>query len=267
MLGAISGDIIGSVYEHNNLKSKDFVLFSNVNRFTDDTVLTCAIGNACINYLQHKNKKIFETDVIIQMRKLGLSHINAGYGGNFIYWLYNPVPYESFGNGSAMRVSPVAWVSESLEETLDLAKISACVSHNHIEGIKGAEAVAASIFLARNGESKENIKKYIMKNFYEINFTIDKIRDNYEFDVSCQGSVPQALECFFEANSFEDTIRNAISIGGDSDTIGAIAGSIAEAFYGIPENIKENAMLYLDASLRYSVDNFYKQFENKNIRK
>ena len=246
MLGAISGDIIGSIYERENIKTKKFNFYEGKNHFTDDSVMTCAVANACVKYLEDKNLDSFKENLIKEMQGLGLSHLNAGYGGNFIYWLFNPIPYNSFGNGSAMRVSPVAWVAETLEETLTLAKISAEVSHNHHEGIKGAQAVAAAIFLLRQGKSKEEIKKYIK-----------------EFDVSCQGSVPQALESFFEANSFEDAIRNAISIGGDSDTIAAIAGSLAEACYDIPEYIKDKSMSYLDYSLISSVNSFYEVIYNK----
>lgn len=256
MLGAISGDIIGSVYEINNIKSKDFIFFDGGVRFTDDTVMTCAVANACLNYLQHKDIITFKKDLIREMQKLGQSHLNAGYGGTFIYWLFNPSPYGSYGNGSAMRVSPVGWVAESIDEVLTLAKASAEISHNHVEGIKGAQAVAAAIFYLRLGKSKEEVKKYIIDNFYNIDFTIPEIRDTYQFDVSCQGSVPQALEAFFESDSFEDTIRNAISIGGDSDTIDAIAGSLAEAFYGIPKDIETKSISYLDDELLEIVQKF-----------
>jgi len=264
MLGAIAGDIIGSVYERNNIKTKDFNLFEGKVRFTDDSVLTCAIANACVNYLEHKDKKIFESDVVHEMKTLGLNHLTAGYGHRFVDWLFNPIPYGSFGNGSAMRVSPIGWISESLEEALELAEISAKVSHNHPDGIKGAKAVVSAIFLARNGASKEEIKEYIVKNFYDISFTLDGIRDSYKFDSSCQGSVPPAIEAFLESSSFEDAIRNAISIGGDSDTLAAISGSIAEAFYGIPDIIKSKCFLYLDEELLKSVTSFYNVLDRMN---
>lgn len=259
MIGAICGDIIGSIYERENTKSKKFQLFGEGNCFTDDSVMTCAIANACYEYSNNKDKDKFKKDCIFYMQKLGLSHINAGYGGTFIYWLVtkNPSPYNSFGNGSAMRVSPVAYVAETLEEAENLAKISASVSHNHPEGIKGAKAVAGSIWLLLNGSSKEDIRNYINKNYYNLNFSIDSIRDKYVFDVTCQGSVPQAIEAFLESESFEDAIRLAISLGGDSDTIAAITGSLAEACYSVPENIKNQALRYLDDELLSTLKLFY----------
>ena len=257
MIGAIIGDILGSTYEVHNIKSKEFEIFTEDDRYTDDSVLTCAVANACVMYQKDRNLYKFKRNLIIQMQRLGLTHPYAGYGGMFVKWLLEPVPYNSFGNGSAMRVSPIAWISETLEDTLYLAKISAEVSHNHEEGIKGAQAVAATIFLLRSGMDKVAVKKYINDNFYRLDFTLDEIRDTYKFDVTCQGSVPQALQAFFEANSFEDTIRNAISIGGDSDTIAAIAGSVAEAYYEVPKEMIDIAMTYLDVPLEKSVLSFY----------
>lgn len=267
MLGAFAGDIIGSIYERYNIKTKKFELFTEYNRFTDDSVMTAAIANACCIYNQNKNKRKFKKECIKNMKALGLSHINAGYGGSFIKWLISKQekPYNSFGNGSAMRVSSVGWVAQTLTETEKLAKISAEVTHNHPYGIAGAQAVAAAIFLLRNGSSKEEVRDYIKSKYYDLDFTIDEIRDSYEFDVTCQGSVPQAIVSFLDANSFEDTIRNAISIGGDSDTIAAIAGSIAEAYYGVPEEIKRQVVSYLDASLLQSLNSFYAQIVNKKI--
>lgn len=267
MLGAFAGDIIGSVYEKYNIKSKKFELFTDMNRFTDDSVMTAAIANACCSYEKRKSKSSFKKDCIRNMKELGLSHINAGYGGTFIKWLVSDScdPYNSFGNGSAMRVSPVGWVANSLHEAEKLAKCSAEVTHNHPYGIAGAQAVAAAIFLLRNGASKEDVRKYIEKKYYNLDFTIDEIRDYYEFDVTCQGSVPQAIVAFLDSLSFEDTIRNAISIGGDSDTIAAIAGSMAEAYYGVPEDIKRQVISYLDEPLLQSLNSFYSQVVSKNV--
>jgi len=251
MYGAIIGDIIGSIYETNNIKSKKFNLYSKRNTFTDDSVMTCAIMLACIKYNENKDKIRFKQDCIKYMQTLGMMYPNAGYGRTFIKWIFsiNPQPYNSYGNGSAMRVSPVAWISNSLVEAEELAEISASVSHNHPEGIKGAKAVAASIWLAKNGNSKEDIYTYICNKYYPLNFEINEIRDNYSFDVSCQGSVPQAIKSFLESSDYEDSIRNSISLGGDSDTIAAISGSIAEAFYGIPQPILEQGINYLDKNL------------------
>lgn len=268
MLGAICGDIIGSIYEVNNIKSKEFELFTEKSRFTDDSVMTCAIAMACYIYKQDKDLEKFEDNCILYIKNLGLRHINAGYGGNFIYWLLskNPKPYNSYGNGAAMRVSPVAWVAESLEEAEILAEISAKVSHNHPYGISGAKSIATSIWMLLHSYSKEEIKKYIEENYYDLNFNISKIRESYSFDVSCQGSVPQAIVAFLESNSFEDCIRNAISIGGDSDTIAAIAGSLAEAYYGIPREIESKALTYLDDDLLNCVEKF-NNYSNFKIKK
>lgn len=245
MLGAVIGDIVGSRFEWHNIKTKDFELFTDKCRFTDDSVMTFAIAKAilaCNNNYENLSKY-----AILSMQELGRKYPHAGYGGRFRVWLTetNPKPYNSWGNGSAMRVSACAYVANSLEEVKNLSKAVTEVTHNHPEGIKGAEATAVAIYLARTGESIDEIKAYINENYYKIDFTLDEIRDTYEFNESCQGTVPQALEAFFESTSFEDTIRNAISIGGDSDTIAAIAGPIAEAYYGIPSEIKEKAVTYL----------------------
>lgn len=250
MLGAVVGDVIGSVYEVNNVKAKNFELFSDESTYTDDSVMTCAIASACIEYLNNRNIEGFKKNVIKNMRELGRLHITAGYGGTFIKWLLtsNPIPYNSWGNGSAMRVSPIAWVSESIEECEYLAEVSASVTHNHQEGIKGAKAIASATFMAKAKFNKDEIRKYIEEKYYDLDFKLDEIRNKYKFDVSCQGSVPQAIKSFLEGNNFEDVVRNAISIGGDSDTIAAMAASIAEAYYGIPENlvIKTNEHLSID---------------------
>ncbi len=269
MLGAICGDIVGSIYEANNIKEKKFDFFNDSCRFTDDSVMTAAISKACCKYVENKDQEEFKHNCVRYMQDLGKKHINAGYGGTFIYWLLsdNPKPYNSYGNGSAMRVSPVAWVSETLEEAEKLAKLSAEVTHNHPYGIAGAQAVSGSIWIMLHGGNKESVKKYIESNYYQLDFKIDDIREEYKFDVTCQGSVPQAIEAFIESENYEDAIRNAISIGGDSDTIAAIAGSLAEAYYGIPEEIKKSTMSYLDTDLKTCVINFYNTILKKQKRK
>jgi len=224
MLGAIIGDYIGSIYERFNRKSTEFPLFRDDCRFTDDTILTLAVADAFMN------KKDYAATIAEYARKYPL----AGYGGSFINWLDSPnlKPYNSWGNGSAMRVSSIGWLCNNYEEVLLEAKRSAEVTHNHPEGIKGAQAIAACVFWARTGYSKTQIRTDVYVNFgYDLNRTLDEIRPTYEFDVSCQGSVPEAIIAFLESDNFEDCIRKAISIGGDSDTIAAMAGGIAEAFY------------------------------------
>jgi ADP-ribosyl-[dinitrogen reductase] hydrolase len=253
MFGAIVGDIAGSKYEFNNLRSKDFPLFSEGCDFTDDTVMTIAVANALHTYRAEKSLTAFRDEVASQMRKLGREYPGRGYGGRFAGWLADESmgPYNSLGNGSAMRVSPVAWAAGSIEEAETLAKVSAEPTHNHPEGIKGAQAVAAAIYMGRIRKSKKEIRNYIEEKYYKLDFTLDEIRPAYKFNATCPGSVPQAIEAFLESESFEDAIRNAVSIGGDSDTIAAIAGSIAEAFYGeVPADIKNKAMSYLSEELR-----------------
>ena len=236
IIGAIAGDIIGSVFEWDNIKSLDFDLFSEKNRFTDDSVLTIATMCALINDIDYA--KAYHT--------FGRIFPRAGYGGRFCKWISsdNPKPYNSWGNGSAMRVSPVGWFYNSLDDTLLNAKKSAEVTHNHPEGIKGAQATAAAIFLARTGKSKDDIKNYIIEQFgYNLNRKIDDIRPGYEFDVSCQGSVPEAIIAFLESTDYENAIRLAVSLGGDSDTIACITGGIAEAFYrDVPDEIVDNVI-------------------------
>ncbi len=231
MLGAVAGDIIGSVYEFNNTHRYDFELFTPRSTFTDDTVLTVAVAD-CILHGKDYARTIWE---------YGNRYPDRGYGGRFPNWLDSKdlKPYNSFGNGSAMRVSPVGFAFDTLEETLAEARRSAEVTHNHPEGIKGAQAVAAAIFLARRGESKGYIREYITDTFgYDLNRTLDEIRPNYTFDETCQGSVPEAIIAFLESNDYEDAIRKAVTLGGDSDTIACITGGIAQAHYGgVPEYI------------------------------
>jgi len=239
MIGTIVGDIIGSWYEFHGIKSKEFELFHPQSRFTDDTVLSMAVAKSILDgepYL----KNIVD---------FGLRYFDAGYGGSFRRWLKGEehLPYNSWGNGSAMRVSPVAWAFDSEEKVLKEAKKIAEITHNHPEGIKGAKSVALAIFMARQGVTKEEIKERISTEFeYNLDRTLDEIRPTYKFEVSCQKSVPESIICFLESTSFEDAVRNAISLGGDADTMGAIAGGIAEAYYGIPKEIKERVYGYLN---------------------
>lgn len=262
MIGTIIGDIIGSRYEWSNCKSKDFPLFEKHCCFTDDTVMALAIGDALLRWEKGGRKKDLSELAIESMQNFGEIFPHRGYGFLFRTWLHSehPEPYNSYGNGAAMRVSGCAWVAKSLAEAKKLSYAVTKVTHNHPEGIKGAEAVAVAIFLAREGKTKAEIKDYTTKNYYDIDFTLDSIRETYEFDVSCQGSVPQALEAFFESDSFEDAIRNAISIGGDSDTIGAITGSIAEAYYGVPDNLRYFAMNFLNESALETLASFEDEF-------
>lgn len=245
MLGAIVGDIIGSVYEWENIKTKAFSLFTDKCFFTDDTVMTLAVADALLNGGT-------TADFASSMKRLGELYPDSGYGSKFYSWLFSDdkQPYNSWGNGSAMRVAPCAWYAQSLVEAEVLAERSASVTHNHPEGIKGAQATAAAIFLAREGKSKAEIKEYIEGRFgYDLSRTLDEIRPVYKFNESCQETVPEAIIAFLESSDFEDAIRNAISLGGDSDTLAAITGGIAEAAYGIPTEIKLRALSYLDTAL------------------
>ncbi|ACL20297.1 ADP-ribosylglycohydrolase family protein [Desulfitobacterium hafniense] len=251
MLGAVVGDIIGSVYEFANIKSKDFPLFSSRSRFTDDTVLTMATMDALIHKLPFGEA----------YRAWFQRYPQAGYGRSFKAWAESGQnePYNSWGNGSAMRVSPIGFYYKTLDEVLAAAKQSAEVTHSHPEGIKGAQATAAAVFLAKHGETKSKLKETVEQEFgYNLNEPLAKIRKGYTFDVSCQGSVPQAIRAFLESENFEDAIRNAISIGGDSDTIACITGALAEAYYGhVPEEIKKQALTYLDDPLQALLNSFY----------
>lgn len=251
MLGAIIGDIVGSIYEFDNIKTKDFDFFNEDCMFTDDTVLTLATANALRKWNRQDGIVRFKEMLIDEFHKFGAVYPDCGFGGYFYQWVRRKkrTPYGSYGNGSAMRVSQVGWFANSMEEVVELAKASAEITHNHPEGIKGAVATTVAIYLARIGKTKEEIKEYITDNYYVIDFTLDDIRPTYDFNESCQGTVPQALEAFFESNSFEDAIRNAISVGGDSDTLAAITGGIAEAYYGIEDDMKEMALSYLDNDL------------------
>lgn len=260
MYGAILGDIIGSPFEFDRGdKTKDFKLFSRRSHFTDDSVMTLAVCEALLKVGQDATVKEIEDTVISSMQSWGRRYPRAGYGGYFRRWLTarHPEPYNSFGNGSAMRVSAVGWLYDSLEKTRTVAKATANVTHNHPEGIKGAEATASAIFMARNGSSKEEIKKYIEKEFhYDLNRTLNEIRPDYHMDETCQKTVPEAIIAFLEATDFEDAIKNAVSLGGDTDTLGAITGSIAEAYYGIPEWLMTECRKRINKDMRVVLDDF-----------
>ena len=251
MYGALIGDIAGSRFEFHNIKSKDFELFSKYDYFTDDSVMTIAVAKA-LSGSKKNGYDDLEKQLYHWMHEIGRRYPDCGYGGRFYHWIMNKEtkPYGSYGNGSGMRTSACAWFADSLEECLDLAKRCASVSHDHPEGIKGAKAISACIYLARMKKDRKQIEAYVKENFYDLDFTLDGIRDSYHFDVTCQGSVPQAIEAFLESDGFEDALRNAISIGGDSDTIAAMTGSIAEAYYGLPEGFREKADAYLDPYLK-----------------
>ena len=227
MIGAIIGDYVGSIYEMHNLKSMDFPFFSPTCRFTDDSVMSIAVADALMNGL----------DMAATLRAYGCRYMNAGYGGRFRAWLLDDsIPdYGSYGNGSAMRASAPGWMASTLEEALELARQSAIPTHSHPEGIRGAQVLAGCIWLLRHGTDKSALRDWVISQGYALDFTIDAIRPVYKFDVSCQGSVPQAIECFLEADDFETAVRLGISIGGDSDTIACIAGALSEACWGVPD--------------------------------
>lgn len=261
MYGAILGDIIGSPFEFDRGdKTKDFKLFSRRSHFTDDSVMTLAVCETLLKVGQDATVKEIEDAVITSMQSWGRRYPHEGYGGYFRRWLTarHPEPYNSFGNGSAMRVSAAGWLYDSLEKTRVVAKATANVTHNHPEGIKGAEATTSAIFMARNGSSKEEIKKYIENEFhYDLNRTLDEIRPSFHMDETCQKTVPEAIIAFLEARDFEDAIRNAVSLGGDTDTLGAITGSIAEAYFGISETLISECRNHINKDMRDIVDAFY----------
>jgi len=277
LIGAIIGDIVGSRFEFNNHRSKKFELFTDKCKVTDDSIMTLAVAKAIME--TEKNLKLLSNNsvsnfyyyellrrmTIRYMQEIGRKYPYCGYGGMFGHWIFsdNPKPYNSFGNGAAMRISPVGFIAATEEEARILSERITAVTHNHNEGIKGAEATVISIYMAKKRASKEEIRQEINENYYNLNFTIDEIRDTYEFNETCQETVPQAIVAFLESNSFEDAIRTAISVGGDSDTLAAITGSIAEAYYGTPEDIKEKALTYLDADLRSIYDEWCEFIKNK----
>ena len=258
MLGAIIGDIVGSRFEFNNHKSKDFELFAKGCSVTDDSIMTLAVAKAILSC--DGNWERLGENAVKYMQMVGRKYPGCGFGGMFRKWVFddNPEPYNSFGNGAAMRVSPCGFIAQSEDEAKLLARKVTEVTHNHPEGLKGAEAAAVAVFLARNGTAKHEIKESIEKDYYALDFTLDGIRKSYKFNETCQGTVPQAIAAFLESASFEDAIRNAVSIGGDSDTLAAITGGIAEACYGIPTDLKNKALTYLDHRLR----DIYTEWEN-----
>lgn len=249
MLGAIIGDIVGSRFEWDNYRAKNFEFFTSKCFFTDDSILSLAICQALIK--AKSDYSDLREQTVKSLREFGSLYPEADYGGRFNTWLHfeNTEAYYSCGNGSAMRVSGVVYAAQSLEQVKELALMVTDVTHNHPEGIKGAEAAAVAAFLAKEGSSKEEIKAYLEKHYYKLDFTLDGIRESYRYNETCQGTVPQALEAFLEADSYEDAIRNAVSIGGDSDTLAAITGGVAECFYGIPQRLRTQGKAYLDKRL------------------
>ena len=260
MIGAIIGDIVGSRFEWRPYKAKDFELFTANCSPTDDSIMTLALAEAILNC--RGDLSLLEEDAVYYMQVYGREYPDAGYGGRFHRWIYayDPQPYNSYGNGAAMRVSPCGFAASSLEEAVLLARTVTQVTHNHPEAMKAAEAVASAIYLARTGKTREEIKAYIAERYYRIDFTLDEIRPSYHFDVSCQGSVPQAFAALFESTGFEDAIRNAVSLGGDSDTIGAITGGMADAYYGVPAPLREQALQYLNYRQQLVLKNFEAEF-------
>ena len=263
MLGAVLGDIVGSPFEfdHNNYKHKDFPLLSERSHFTDDTVMTVAVARGLIAG-QGDAQKTF-AEVQHKMQYWGRKYPDAGYGGMFGQWLYaeHPQPYGSFGNGSAMRVAAAGWLFDTLDKTLEMAKVTAEVTHNHPEGIKGAQATAAAIFLARTGHSKLEIRQYVEQTFgYDLSRTCDEIRPYYHHVETCQQTVPEAIIAFLES---EDALRNAVSLGGDSDTLACITGGIAEAFYGMPTELRAETLERLPEDLRAAYELFRQNLERR----
>ena len=273
MIGAIIGDIAGSRFEFNNHKDKDFELFAEDCHVTDDSVMTLAVAKAImearkvIKPLADRQESgspgsdfyaLVEWRAVKYLREIGRKYPDCGYGGMFAQWIAGdvPKPYGSFGNGAAMRVSPAGFAAGTEEEAIALADAVTKVTHSHEEGLKGAEAVAVAVFMARHGKTKMEIRNRIHRSYYPLDFIIDAIRETYEFNETCQGTVPQAIEAFLESTSFEDAIRIAVSLGGDSDTLAAITGSVAEAFYGIPDDILSKALTYLDPYLRGIYDDW-----------
>lgn len=258
MLGAIIGDVIGSPYEFGlKEKRKDFRLWRPECRATDDSVLTVAVGVTCAEG-SLDDETAFKELLVGHLLRLTRLYPDAGYGDNYYAWSISArkEPYGGVTNGAAMRVSPVAWAGGTLEQVERLARWSAEVTHNSPEGIRGAQAVAAAVFLARTGKSKEEIRAYIDAKYYPLNFTIDEIRPTYTHSMTCEGSVPQAIVAFLDSDGFEDAIRNAVSLGGDGDTQAAIAGAIAEAYYGIPDELYERAIEYVDEPLLEEIEGY-----------
>jgi len=256
MIGAIIGDIAGSRFEFNNYRHKDFDLFTPECMVTDDSIMTLAIAKAIME--SRPDWSDLGAQAVRCMQEVGRPYPGCGYGGHFWGWMYSddPQPYNSFGNGAAMRVSACGLAARTLEEAKLLSKAVTEVTHNHPEGIKGAEATAVAIFMARNGATKEEIRDVIDWEYYPMTFTLDEIRPTYWFNETCQDTVPQALQAFFESTSFEDAIRNAVSVGGDSDTLAAITGAVAEAFWGVPKELEQQALGFMDERQKRIYDDF-----------
>ena len=254
MLGALTGDIVGSIYEWNNIKTTQFPLFQEDCHFTDDSVLTVALAESILTGESYASL----------MKRYFRNYPDAGYGNNFLRWAQcdDACPYNSWGNGAAMRISPVAWAFASLAEVLQKAAEYSVVTHDHPEGVKGAQATAAAVYLGRSGASKQEIRSFVTETFcYDLSRSCDQIRPDYTFDVSCQGTVPQAMAAFLESSDFEDAIRLAVSLGGDSDTLAGITGGIAQAFYGgVPEPIAARTLDFLDERLRRVTVEFEQKF-------
>lgn len=263
MIGAIIGDIAGSRFEFDNHRSKEFRFFHRRDSFTDDSVMTLALGQAILDC--DGDYSGLREAAVRRMREFGRHYPNAGYGSGFFNWLFSPEPkpYNSCGNGAAMRISGVGFAARTLEECREMSLKVTDVTHNHPDGILGAEAAAVAVFMARNGASKEEMRKVFTEQYYPIDFTLDEIRPVYPWGAVCSNTVPQAMEAFLESTDFEDAIRNAISIGGDSDTIAAITGGIAEAFYGVPADIRKTGLTYLTDDMREALERFEAQFPSK----
>ena len=272
MYGECIGDIIGSSYEFSRRAKEGFLLFDDSRKpcFTDDTVLTAAICQAVLRTNDLTDAAELQSNARRYLQQFAMDFPFAGYGSRFRQWVdrFEFLPYNSYGNGAAMRISPVAWAGKTAEEVFTLSDICTGVTHNHPEGLKGARAVALAVFLARHSrkrnekKDKEKIRKSIQQRFYLLDFTLEEIKESYVPSVTCQGTVPQAIEAFLEADSFENAVRNAVMIGGDSDTIGAMAGAIAEAYYGVPAELKRKALSYLDKRLIKVFDEFEEKYQH-----
>ena len=265
MIGAIFGDIAGSVYEFDNTYDYNFWLLKPGSAPTDESFMTLAVAKALLETYGKSDDEI-RAAVVKYMLEFGHKYPDGGYGGHFYCWLRekDPKPYNSCGNGSGMRVSAAGWMYDTLEETLHAAKLTAEVTHNHPEGIKGAQAIASAVFLARTGSDREEIKEYIEKTFnYDLSRSLEEIKPTYGFYETCQKSVPEAIRAFYEGENFEDVIRRAVSLGGDSDTIACMAGAIAEAYFGMPDAFREEALIRLDEPLRKIVFDFWDFIKNK----
>lgn len=279
MLGAIIGDIAGSRFEFDNYRKKDFELFTDNCFVTDDSIITLCLAKAVMETVKTRKVNIIngvydehfysllEELSVKYMQKIGRNYPSCGYGGRFFNWIFtnNPKPYNSYGNGAAMRVSPVAYIARNEDEVVKLSVTVTGITHNHKEGLKGAQATALCIYMALIRKTKDQMQKFISSNYYNLNFTIDEIRNTYSFNETCQDTVPQAIKAFLESESFEDAIRVAVSVGGDSDTLAAITGSIAGAFYTVPADIEKKALSYLDSEM-FLIYKEWEEFRKQHIQ-